>query len=75
MGGIFFEKFKSGPRDPIFLVVGALTQRAWQAKSQSAATFRYGAMRVFPATTPASILCSHPFESCQFCFLQQYLRI
>ena len=40
-GGIFFvEKFKNGGRDPIFMV-GTLTQHAWHAKSQSAATFCY----------------------------------
>ena len=39
-GGIFFfEKFKSGRRDQIFFTVGALTQHAWHAKSQSAAAF------------------------------------
>ena len=39
-GGILFvEKFKNGGRDPIFFMVGTLTQHAWHAKSQSAATF------------------------------------
>ena len=39
-GGIFFvEKFKNGGKDPIFFMVGTLTQHAWHAKSQSAATF------------------------------------
>ena len=56
----FFEKLKSGRRYPIFFVVGDLAQHAWHAKSQSAATFREGAMRVFAATTPSSILCPHP---------------
>ena len=39
-GGTFFvEKFKNGGRDPIFFMVGTLSQHAWHAKSQSAATF------------------------------------
>ena len=40
-GGVFFvvEKVKSGYRDQIFFMVGALTQHARHAKSQSAATF------------------------------------
>ena len=42
-------------------MVEALTQRAWHAKSQSAATFCSGAMRVFATTTPSSILFPHPF--------------
>ena len=58
-----FEKFKSGPRDQIFFMVGALTQHAWHEKSQSAATFCYGAMRVFAATTPSLILCPHPLQN------------
>ena len=38
--GIFVvEKYKNGGRDPIFFMVGTLAQRAWHAKSQSAATF------------------------------------
>ena len=61
--GVFcFEKFKSGRVDPFFFVVGALTQHAWHAKSQTAATFHEGAMRVFAATTPSSILCPHPLR-------------
>ena len=38
-GGGYFEKFKNGGRDPIFSMVRTLTQHAWHAKSQSAATF------------------------------------
>ena len=38
-GVFFFEKFKNGGRDPIFFMVGTLTQHAWHARSQSAATF------------------------------------
>ena len=38
-GGIFFEKLIHDHRDQIFFMVGALTQHAWHAKSQSAATF------------------------------------
>ena len=37
--GVFVEKFKNGGRDPIFFMVATLTQHAWHAKSQSAATF------------------------------------
>ena len=60
--GVFFfvEKFKKGGRDPIFFMVGTLTQHAWLAKSQSVATFCQGAVWVFAATTPSLILCSHP---------------
>ena len=39
MGG-YFDKLKNGGKDPIFFMVGTLTQHAWHAKSQSAATFR-----------------------------------
>ena len=42
--------------------MGALTKHAWHAKSQSAATFRQGAMRVFAATTPSLILYPHPLK-------------
>ena len=38
-GYFFVEKFKNGGRDPIFSMVRTLTQHAWHAKSQSAATF------------------------------------
>ena len=44
----------------MFSVVGAVTQHAWHAKSQSAATFWSGAMRAFAVTSPSSILCPHP---------------
>ena len=61
-GMFFVEKFKNGGRDPIFFMVGTLTQHAWYAKSQSAATFCEGAVRVFAATTPSLILCPHPLK-------------
>ena len=63
-GGDIFsvEKFKNGGRDPIIFMVGTLTQHAWHAKSQSAATFCRGAVRVFAATTPSLILCPHPIN-------------
>ena len=38
MGG-YLKKIKNGGRDLIFFMVGTLTQHAWHAKSQSAATF------------------------------------
>ena len=61
VGVCFFvvEKFNSSLRAPICFMVGALTQHIWHAKSQSAATFCYGAMRLFTATTPSLILCPH----------------
>ena len=63
MRDFFFYKLKSGHRELFFLMLGALTQHAWHAKSQSAATSRKGAMRVFAATTPSLILCPHPLLS------------
>ena len=51
-GGIFVEKVKSGRKDPNFLMVGALTQHAEYGKSQSAATFRLGAMRNYTIIDP-----------------------
>ena len=38
-GHIFFEKLKVVVETNFFFKVGALTQHAWHAKSQSAATF------------------------------------
>ena len=46
-----------------FFMVVTLTQHAWHAKSSSAATFCWGAVRVFAATTPSLILCPHPLPS------------
>ena len=37
--GIFFKKIQNCGRDHIFFMVGTLTQPAWHAKPQSAATF------------------------------------
>ena len=44
-------------------MVRALTQYAWHAKSQSAATFCQGAMCFFFATKPSLMLCPHPFTN------------
>ena len=59
-GNLFLKNAKVVIQTNFFFMVGALTQHAWHAKSQSAAPFCEGAMRVFAATTPSSILCPHP---------------
>ena len=64
-GCFFFENFKNGCNVIIFVVL-ALTQHAWHAKCQSAATFCQAAMQVFAATTQLSILCHHPFSNTSF---------
>ena len=58
-GGGLFKNSKVVVENQFF-VVEALTKHAWHAKSQSAATFYLGAMRVFAVTTPSLILCPHP---------------
>ena len=51
--GIFL-KVKSGRQDPIFFMVGALTQHARHAESQSAATFCLGAMLNYTTIDPSN---------------------
>ena len=56
---VFFWKNSMVILEIQVLVMGALTQHAWHAKAQSAASFLW----VFAATTSSSILCPHPFRT------------